>query len=151
MLQLLHLSSSKSTHVHIQPIPKLCEAFYSSIPKTFTVIRTERSPELRFFVSLCKNTLTKRGALDRLEPRQEAPPSQLRGSRGSHLPDHAVPRAPHQLAVLAVGHQVEVVGELDGARELLQNVDAEALAAQFGVGLGVTDGAALKRRDDDDA
>lgn len=38
-----------------------------------------------------------------------------------------------------VGDQVEVIGELDGAGQLLQDVYAEALAAQFGVGLRVTD------------
>lgn len=38
-----------------------------------------------------------------------------------------------------VGDQVEVIGELDGAGQLLQDVYAEALAAQFGVGLRVAD------------
>lgn len=40
-----------------------------------------------------------------------------------------------------VGDQVEVVGELNGAGQLLQDVYAEALAAQFGVGLRVADDA----------
>ncbi len=40
--------------------------------------------------------------------------------------------------MLSVGDQVEVVGELDGARQLLQDVYAEAFTAQFGVGLRVT-------------
>lgn len=65
----------------------------------------------------------------------------------SHLPDHAVPRPSHQLAVFPVGDQVEVVGELDGAGQLLQDVYAEALAAQFGVGLGVADDTGRKMRD----
>lgn len=63
----------------------------------------------------------------------------------TYLSDHAVPDSPHQLAVLAVGDQVEVVGELDGAGQLLQDVDAEAFAAEFGVGLGVTDDAESTR------
>ena len=63
----------------------------------------------------------------------------------SHLSYHAVPGAPHQLAVLAVGDQVEVVGELDGPGQLLQDVDAEALAAQLGVGLRVADDAVDRR------
>lgn len=37
--------------------------------------------------------------------------------------------------MFTVGDQVEIIGEPDGARELLENVDAEALAAQFGVRL----------------
>ena len=35
--------------------------------------------------------------------------------------------------MLAVGDQVEVVGELDGLGQLLQDVDAEALTAAFDV------------------
>lgn len=58
-----------------------------------------------------------------------------------HLPNHSVPGSPDQLAMLAVGHQVKVVGELDVARQLLEDVDAEALAAELGVGLSVTDDA----------
>lgn len=56
----------------------------------------------------------------------------------SYLSDHPVPNAPDQLAVLAVGDQVQVVGELDVAGKFLQDVDAEAFTAQFGVWLGVT-------------
>lgn len=41
-----------------------------------------------------------------------------------------------------VGDQVEVVGELDGAGQLLQDVYAETLTAQFGVRLRVADDAA---------
>lgn len=37
-----------------------------------------------------------------------------------------------------VGDQVEIIGELDGTGELLEDVYAEALTAQFGVGLSVT-------------
>lgn len=43
--------------------------------------------------------------------------------------------------MLAVGDQVEVVGEFDGAGEFLQDIDAEALAAQLGVRLRVADDA----------
>lgn len=43
------------------------------------------------------------------------------------------------LAVFSVGDQVEVVGELDGARQLLQDVYAETLTAQLGVRLRVAD------------
>lgn len=37
--------------------------------------------------------------------------------------------------MFSVGDQVEVIRKLDGAGQLLQNVYAEALAAEFGVGL----------------
>lgn len=47
----------------------------------------------------------------------------------SYLSNHAVPNAPDQFAVLAVGDQVEVVGKLNGAGQLLQDVYAEALTA----------------------
>lgn len=56
----------------------------------------------------------------------------------SHLSDHTVPDPSYQLAMFAVGDQVEVVGELNVARELFQNVYAEAFAAQFGVRLSVS-------------
>lgn len=56
----------------------------------------------------------------------------------SYLSDHPVPNASDQLAVLAVGDQVEVIGKLYGAGQLLQDVYAEALAAQFCVRLSVT-------------
>lgn len=46
-----------------------------------------------------------------------------------HLSDHTVPDPSYQLAMFAVGDQVEVVGELDVARELFQDVNAEAFAA----------------------
>lgn len=56
----------------------------------------------------------------------------------SYLSDHPVPNSPDQLAVFAVGDQVQVVGELDVAGKFLQDVDAEAFAAEFGVWLCVT-------------
>lgn len=51
-----------------------------------------------------------------------------------YLADHAVPHVVDLFAVLAVCDQVEVVGELDVPGYLLQNVDAEALAALLNVG-----------------
>lgn len=57
----------------------------------------------------------------------------------SYLSDHSVPNASDQLAVLAVGDQVEVIGKLYGAGQLFQDIDAEALTAQFCVWLGMTD------------
>lgn len=54
-------------------------------------------------------------------------------SAGTHLSHHAVPRPVDLLAVLPVGNQVEVVGELDRLGDLLQDVDAEALAAALDV------------------
>lgn len=62
----------------------------------------------------------------------------------AYLPNHAVPHAAHPLAMLAVGHQVQVVGELDHLGQLLEDVDAEALTAKLGVGSRVTT-AATKR------
>lgn len=56
----------------------------------------------------------------------------------TYLSDHPVPNAADQLAVLAVGDQVEVVGKLYGAGQLLQDVYAEAFTAQFSVRLSVT-------------
>ena len=53
----------------------------------------------------------------------------LRGAGLTDLPHHAVPDAVDLLAVFAIGQQVEVVGEGDGARQPLQQVDAETLAA----------------------
>lgn len=55
-----------------------------------------------------------------------------------YLSDHPVPDSSDQLAVLAVGDQVEVVGELDVAGQFLQDVYAEAFAAQLRVRLCVT-------------
>lgn len=51
-----------------------------------------------------------------------------------YLSDHAVPHVVDLLAVLSICDQVEVVGELDIPRYLLQNVNAEALAALLNVG-----------------
>lgn len=56
----------------------------------------------------------------------------------AYLPDHAVPHAAHPLAMLAIGHQVQVVGELDHLGQLLEDVNAEALTAEFGIGGCVT-------------
>lgn len=50
-----------------------------------------------------------------------------------HLSHHAVPRPVDLLAVFAVGDQVKVVGELDRLGDLLQDVDAETLAAALDV------------------
>lgn len=47
----------------------------------------------------------------------------------TYFPNHAIPLVVDLLPVLPVGHQVEVVGELDGLGEFLQDVDAEAFAA----------------------
>ena len=48
--------------------------------------------------------------------------------------------------MLSVGDQVEVIGELDGAGQLLQDVYAEALTAEFGVGLWVANNSARGMR-----
>lgn len=40
--------------------------------------------------------------------------------------------------MFTVGDQVEIIGELDGAWEFFENVDAEALAAQFSVRFRMT-------------
>lgn len=63
---------------------------------------------------------------------------------GAHLSDHPVPDASDQLAVLAVGDQIEVVGKLDVAGQLLQDVYAEAFTAQLGVRLSVAHNAEKK-------
>lgn len=65
----------------------------------------------------------------------------------AHLSDHPVPDASDQLSVLAVGDQVEVVGKLDVAGQLLQDVYAEALAAELGVRLSVADDAEKRECD----
>lgn len=51
----------------------------------------------------------------------------------SHLPDHSIPGAVDLLAVLSIGDQVEVIGELDLLGDLLQDVDAETFTAALGV------------------
>lgn len=67
------------------------------------------------------------------------------GPRGpAYLPDHAVPHAVHPLPVFAVGHQVQVVGELDHLGQFLEDVNAEALTAKLGIG-GCVTAAATKR------
>ena len=62
----------------------------------------------------------------------------------AYLPNHAVPHTAHPLAMLAVGHQVQVVGEPDHPGQLLEDVDAEALTAKLGVGGRVTAAATEK-------
>lgn len=62
----------------------------------------------------------------------------------AYLPNHAIPHASNPLAMLAIGHQVQVIGELDHLGQLLEDVNAEALTAQLGVGGRVTT-AATKR------
>lgn len=47
--------------------------------------------------------------------------------------------------MLPVGDEVEVVGELDVARQLLEDVDAESLAAQLGVRLRVAHDSAAQK------
>lgn len=53
---------------------------------------------------------------------------------GKYLSDHAVPHIVDLLAMFSIGDQVEVVGELDVPRYLLQNVNAETFAALLNVG-----------------
>lgn len=53
--------------------------------------------------------------------------------KSSHLSHHAVPHIVDLLAVLPVGHQIKVVGELHVPSDFLQDVDAEAFAALFNV------------------
>lgn len=53
---------------------------------------------------------------------------------GKYLSDHAIPHIVDLLPVFAVCDQVQVVSELDVPRYLLQNVDAETLAALLNVG-----------------
>lgn len=55
------------------------------------------------------------------------------GNQDPHLSHHAVPRPVDLLAVFPVGDQVKVVGELDRLGDLLQDVDAETLAAALDV------------------
>lgn len=51
-----------------------------------------------------------------------------------YLSNHAVPHVVNFLPVLAIGDEVEVVGELDVPGNLLENINAEALAALLDVG-----------------
>lgn len=62
----------------------------------------------------------------------------------SHLSHHAVPHVVDLLAMLPVGHQVQVVGELDVPGDLLEDVDAEALAALLDVGSSSFGGIAVE-------
>lgn len=56
----------------------------------------------------------------------------------SHLSNHAVPNASDELAVFAVGDQIEIIGELDVSGKFLKDVDAKPFTAQFGVGLSIS-------------
>lgn len=51
----------------------------------------------------------------------------------AHLSHHPIPDVVDLLAMLAIGYQVQVIGELDILCNLLQNVDAEAFAALLDV------------------
>lgn len=64
----------------------------------------------------------------------------------SYLSNHSVPNASDQLSVLAICDQVEVVGKLNGTRQLFQDVDAEALTAQFCVRLSMTNDTKRQRQ-----
>ena len=55
------------------------------------------------------------------------------GRQQPHLSHHAVPRSVDLLPVFAVGHQVQVVGEFHRLGDLLQDVNAETLAAALDV------------------
>lgn len=52
----------------------------------------------------------------------------------SYLSHHPIPDVVDLLAMLAIGYQVQVIGELHILCDLLQNIDAEAFAALFDVG-----------------
>lgn len=49
------------------------------------------------------------------------------------LTNHAIPGPIDLLPMLAIGHQVKVIGELHRLRNFLQDVNTEALAAFFDV------------------
>lgn len=49
------------------------------------------------------------------------------------LTDHAIPGPINLLPVLAIGHQVKVIGELHRLRNFLKDVNTEPLAAFFDV------------------
>lgn len=87
------------------------------------------------------NATTCSSTLAGLPPPFQADFKSANASGFTHLAYHAIPSATNQLAVLSVGDQVKVVGELDVAGQLLQDVNAEALTAQFGVGLRVAEDA----------
>lgn len=57
----------------------------------------------------------------------------VKGRMLPHLSHHAVPRPIDLLAVFSIGDQVKVVGELDRLGDLLQDIDAETLAATLDV------------------
>jgi len=51
----------------------------------------------------------------------------------AYLPNHPVPHVVHFFAMLPVGHQVKVIGELHRSGKLLEDIDAEPLAAFFNI------------------
>ena len=51
----------------------------------------------------------------------------------TYFPNHPIPHIVHFLAVLPIGHQVKVIGELHRSGKLLEDIDAEPLAAFFNV------------------
>lgn len=55
-----------------------------------------------------------------------------------HLSHHAVPGPVNLLAMFAVSNQIQVISELDGFRNLFQDVDAEAFAAAFYINARIT-------------
>lgn len=52
----------------------------------------------------------------------------------SYLSNHAIPDIVDLLSMFSVGDQVQVVGKLNVPGYLLQDIDAEALAALLDVG-----------------
>lgn len=56
-----------------------------------------------------------------------------RATDSSYLSHHPIPDVVDFLAMLAIGYQVQVIGELHILCNLLQNIDAEAFAALLDV------------------
>lgn len=52
---------------------------------------------------------------------------------GTDLTNHAVPGSVDFLSMLAIGHQVKVIGELHRLRNFLKDINTEPLAAFFDV------------------
>lgn len=53
--------------------------------------------------------------------------------RASYLSHHPIPHVVNLFAMLAIGYQVQVIGEFDILCDLLQDVNAEAFAALLDV------------------
>lgn len=53
--------------------------------------------------------------------------------KASYLSHHPIPHVVYLFAMLAIGYQVQVIGELDVLCNLLQDIDAEAFAALLDV------------------